>query len=694
MKRILHLIIILIVIMQTSCNFTSESEKGFTPEAPTLASNYISPEVLWMIGRIGGEKVSPDGNLILYSITYFSKEENRSYKDLYIYNIANASSTRITNTDENEGSATWHPEGKKIGFLSKKSGNMQLWEMDTNGKNKKQISFIEGGVSDFIYSPDGSKIVFSKSVKLDQTVSDLHPDLPKTTARIENDIMYRHWDSWHDFTYNHLFIADHNGYPIFSATDILEGEKFDSPMKPFGGMEQVAFSPDGSLIAYTCKKKIGKEYSISTNSEIWIYNIETRETKNFTSGLLGYDMNPVFSPDGKYLAWESMERDGYEADQSRLFIAEIETGIRTNLFEKYEESAHNITWDKSSKQIYFISPDKATDEIFKIDISTLEITQLTSGVHNIKSVQVVNNMLLARKHSMSYPDELYLISPDNGTEEAITSVTKPIMDQLKMGKVESRWVKTTDGKEMQVWLIFPPDFDPSKKYPALLYCQGGPQGTVNQFWSYRWNFQLMAASGYIIVAPNRRGLQGFGIEWLEQISKDYGGQNIKDYLSAIDNAAAEPWVDETRLGAIGASYGGYSVFYLAGHHEKRFKTFISHAGIFNFEQMYATTEEMWFVNWDLGGAYWDKENKEAVRSYSFSPHHYVDKWDTPILVIHGENDYRIPYTQGMAAYNSAILKGIPAQFLFFHEENHWILKPQNGILWQRTFMGWLDKWLK
>lgn len=409
---------------------------------------------------------------------------------------------------------------------------------------------------------------------------------------------------------------------------------------------------------------------------------------------MGYDINPVFSPDGSMIAWESMERDGYESDQSRLFISNVATGERVNLFENFEESATSITWSEDGKSIFFISDIKATDEIFKVDIQTKNISRLTDGIHNYKSIQLAEGGIIARKQSMSHPDELYLVSPDNGSDIPITSVNIQILDQLKMGKVEKKWVKTTDGKDMLVWYIFPPNFNPSKKYPTLLWCEGGPQSTVSQFWSYRWNFQIMAANDYIIVAPNRRGLPGFGMEWLEQISKDYGGQNIKDYLSAIDDATNNPWVDKDKLGAIGASYGGFSVFYLAGNHEKRFKTFISHCGIFNFEQMYLTTEEMWFENWDKGGPFWDKENKAAQRSFEFSPHKFVDKWDTPILVIHGENDFRIPYTQGMAAYNAAVLKGIPAEFLLFHEENHWVLKPQDGILWQRTFFKWLDRWLK
>ena len=694
MARFNFYLLILFAVMTLSGSVELKAQDGFVPETPKLTSKLMTPEALWSIGRISGEVVSPDQTKVLYGVTYYSAEKNKGFKDLYIYDLKTKATSRITNSAENEGSATWRPDGKKIGYLSNQSGSSQLWEMNPDGSGKKQITFVDGDVADFKYFPNGSKVILSKAVKIDQSVNDIYPDLPMANARLETDIMYRHWDSWHDYTYNHLFIADYNENGIHEAKDIMPGERFDSPMKPFGGMEQVAISPDNKIVAYTCKKKVGKEYAFSTNSEIWFYNMTTGETKNFSEGIMGYDQNPVFSPDGTTIAWESMERDGYESDQARLFIADVKTGKRTNLFENFEESAASITWAADGKTIYFISDIQATDEIFSIDIASKKIKRITNGIHNYKSIQLAGNQLVAKKVSMSQPDELYTVSLQTGTDEAITEVTKPIMSQLKMGKVEKRWMKTTDGKQMLVWMIFPPDFDPQKKYPTLLYCEGGPQSTVSQFWSFRWNFQMMAANGYIIVAPNRRGLPGFGKEWLEQISKDYGGQNIQDYLTAIDEAAKEPYVDASRLGAVGASYGGFSVYYLAGHHEKRFKAFISHCGMFNFEQMYTTTEEMWFENWDMGGAYWDKGNQVAQRSFSFSPHKFVDKWDTPILVIEGENDYRIPFTQGMAAYNAAIMRGIPAEFLLLKDENHWVLKPQNGILWQRTFFKWLDRWLK
>ena len=694
MRNLNFYLLISLLIMLASCTPNTQNEKGFTPEAPVLTSNQLTPEVLWKMGRIGGENVSPDQTKLLFSITNYNVEEDKGYKDWYVLDLLKKETIRITDTAENENDAVWRPDGKKIGFMSNQSGTMQLWEMNTGGSGRKQITFLENGISGFKYSPDGTQLALVQRIKLDQNIQDLYPDLPKAKARLENDMMYRHWDEWHDYKYNHIFLATYNEKGIHEARDIMEGEHYDAPTKPFGGAEQLVWNPNGKILAYVCKKKTGKDFAFSTNTEIWFYYIESGKTVNFTEGLMGYDNHPVFSPDGSKIAWESMARDGYESDQARLFVADVKTGERTHLFENFEESAQSIVWSNDGRFIYFISDIHATDEIFKIEIETAEIERMTNGVHNFKTIQMSSAGLVARKHSMSHPDELFAVDLNTGADEAITAVTKPIIDQLVLGKVEKRWVKTTDGKDMLVWVIFPPDFDPAKKYPAILYCQGGPQGTVSQFWSYRWNFQLMAANGYIIVAPNRRGLPGFGMEWLEQISTDYGGQNIKDYLSAIDEVSKEPYVDETRMGAIGASYGGFSVFYLAGNHEKRFKAFVSHAGIFNFEQMYSTTEEMWFVNWDLGGAYWDKDNEVAQRSYSFSPHRFVQNWDTPILVIHGQNDYRIPFTQGMAAYNAALMKGIPAQFLYFDEENHWVLKPQNGLLWHRTFFTWLDKWLK
>ncbi len=675
-------------------NESTMQQKNYIPEAQQLVSDVMTPEVLWTFGRVGGAQVSPDGETVLYQVTYYNIEENKSYRDVYTIPIDGGEAKNIMNTPEKEFNALWRPDGKKIGYLSAKSGSVQIWEMNPDGSGNKQVSDIEGGISGFKYAPDMSKVLFAKNVKLDDDVHDLFPDLPKTNARIETDLMYRHWDNWHDYTYSHVFVANYSEGKVGTAKDIMEGEKFDTPMKPFGGMEQITWSPDSKTVAYVCKKLSGMAYAVSTNSEIFLYDTESQQTTNFTEGIMGYDQNPVFSPDGTKIAWESMERDGYESDKARLFVADLKTGNKTDYSSEFDQNSNGLAWTADSKSIYFISDIKATDEIFKLDLEDGLISRITEGIHNYQSVQPVGDKLLAQRVSMSKPAELYAVDPLTGNHKPLTSVNKGLLDQLTMGKVEKRWVKTSDDKDMLVWVIYPPHFDATKKYPALLYNQGGPQGTVSQFWSYRWNFQMMAANDYIVVAPNRRGLPGFGQEWNEQISKDYGGQNIKDLLAAIDDVAKEPYVDETKLGAVGASYGGFSVNFLAGNHEKRFKAFISHDGIFNFEQMYTTTEEMWFVDWDYGGSFWDKTNTAAQRSYTFSPHNYIDKWDTPILIIHGGKDYRIPDAQGMAAFNAAVLKGVPAEFLYFPEENHWVLQAQNGILWQRVFFNWLDKWLK
>ena len=695
MKKFLILLFSVSLLMVGNLVNGQTVKKNYLPETPKLSSDLMTPEVLWSFGRVGSVQVSPYGDKILYDVTYFNISENKSYRDLYTAPISGGPAVRITDTPEKESEEIWRPDGKKIGYITTASGEPQLWEVNPDGSSPRQISKVKDGIGGFNYSPDMKHIFFIGTVKIDKDVHDLYPDLPKANARLYDDILYRHWDTWSDGTYQHVFVAKYSETGLSEIKDIQQGERYDTPMKPNGGTEQIAWSPDGKTIAYTCKKKVGKDYAVSTNSDIYFYNLETGSTKNFTTGMMGYDQNPTFSPDGKLLAWESMERDGYEADKNRLFVADLATGKKEDLSAGFDQNVQNMHWSKDSKTLWFISDIKATDEIFRLDFPTKKISRVTDGIHNYQNVLPAGDKLVASKVSMSQPAEVYLVDPKTGQEKPLTTVNKGILDQLTIGKVESRWITTTDKKKMRAWVIYPPHFDPKKKYPALLFCEGGPQNTVNQFWSYRWNFQIMAANNYIIIAPNRRGLPGFGHEWNEQISGDYGGQNMKDYLTAIDTLAAEPYVNKNKLGAVGASYGGYSIYYLAGIHKGRFKAFISHSGIFNMEALYSTTEEMWFVNWDNGGAYWDMKNAVAQNTYkNFSPHKLVQNWDTPMLVIHGERDYRIPYTQGMGAFNSARLKNIPAELLLFPEENHWILQAQNGILWQRVFFNWLDRWLK
>lgn len=692
MKTLLKTSIMAIALAATSCT-PKDDANIIGKQHPTIKNGLLTPEVLWSFGRVSGLNVSPDGKKVLYSVSYYSIPENKSNSEIFVMNADGTDKKQITNSATREVAAKWMNDSEHIAFLSSESGSMQLWKMEADGSNRTQLSERDGDISDFSFSPDESKVLFVADVKYGERTVDKYPDLPKSSGIIVNDLMYKHWDEWTQ-SVPHPFIASFKDGKISDEIDVLKDEPYESPMKPFGGIEQLAWSPDSKTIAYTCRKKTGKEYALSTNSDIYFYDIASAKTTNITEGMMGYDQNPVFSPDGKWVAWESMERDGYEADKSRLFIMNIGSGVKKDVSAKFDQNSNGLVWAADSKSIYFISCWHALTQIYNADIQSDSIVQITKGVHDYASVALAGSNLIGIKHSMSKPDEVYSIDPKSGTETELSFENKEILDQLKMGKVEERWMTTTDKKQMLTWVIYPPDFDPAKKYPTLLFCEGGPQSTVSQFWSYRWNMQIMAANGYIVVAPNRRGLPSFGKEWLEQISGDYGGQNMLDYLTAIDEMAKEPFVNKEKLGCVGASYGGFSVYWLAGHHNKRFKAFLSHDGMFNLPQQYLETEEMWFVNWDLGGPYWDKKNAVAQRSYANSPHLFVDKWDTPILVIHGEKDYRILASQGMAAFNAAVLRGIPAQMLIFPDENHWVLKPQNGILWQRTYFSWLDKWLK
>lgn len=659
----------------------------------------MTPEALWAMGRIGSVAVSPDEKQIAYTVSYYSVPQNKSNSEVFVMDADGSANTQITQSTWKEAQPVWFKDGKKLAFLSSESGSNQVWEMNPNGTERKQLTQYDGDIEGFSFSPDGKKLLFIAQVKTVKSTADKHPDLPKATGIIVNDLMYKHWDEWVT-TAPHPFVADFDGNGISNVTDILEGEPYESPMKPWGGIEQLAWSPASDKVAYTCRKKTGLAYAISTNSDIYIYDLATKKTINITEENKGYDTNPQYSPDGKYIAWQSMERDGYEADLNRLFIMNLETGEKRFVSKAFESNVDAFLWNKDSQSIFFIGVWHGETHIYRLSLTDGDkLTRLTDGVYDYASLALCGNKLIAKRHSMSMADEIYAVNTSrNGADfsdvRQLTFENKHIYDQLDMGKVEPRWMTTTDGKQMLTWVIYPPRFDPNKKYPTLLFCEGGPQSPVSQFWSYRWNFQIMAANDYIIVAPNRRGLPGFGVEWNEAISGDYGGQCMKDYFTAIDEISKEPFVNKDHLGCVGASFGGFSVYWLAGHHDKRFKAFIAHDGIFNMEMQYLETEEKWFANWDMGGAYWEKNNATAQRTFANSPHLFVDKWDTPILCIHGEKDFRILANQAMAAFDAAVMRGVPAELLIYPDENHWVLKPQNGVLWQRTFFEWLDKWLK
>ena len=691
----------------------------------TLTSDLMTPEALWAMGRIGGASASPDGKQVVYQVTYYSVKENKSHTMLFIQSAKAGkrivTPTRLTTDTKSESDAAWIEDGQKIAFL--REG--QLWKMNPDGTGRVKLTDSKIDIEGFRFSPDGKRVLLIKSIDYHGSIQKNPDDLPKATGRLVTDLNYRHWDHYVE-SIAHPFVADVNGDRVSDGTDILDGEPYESPLAPFGGIEQFDWSKDSRQVAYTCRKKTGVDYATSTDADIYLYDIATKQTRNLckpegyqnpasdpTKSLrnqavnqqagdmnVGYDVNPKFSPDGKYIAWQSMARDGYESDRNRLCVYDLTTGQKRYVTEKFDSNVDDYCWANDAKTLYYIGVWHGCVMVYQTNLNG-EVKQLTDGWYDYGSVQLLGNtgQLLVTRHSYLRPDDLYVLTPSKKEKQSavaqITDENKHIFDQLALPTIQQRWVKTTDGKQELVWLILPPHFDANKKYPTLLFCEGGPQSPVSQFWSYRWNMSIMAANGYVVVAPNRRGLPGFGSEWNEAVSQDWTGQCMDDYLSAIDDAVTLPFVDKDRLGAVGASFGGFSVYYLAGHHNKRFKCFIAHDGAFNLESMYTDTEEAWFSNWEYDDAYWNKDlTAAAKRTYDNSPHRFVDKWDTPILCIHGEKDYRINSNQGFGAFNAARMRGIPAELLIYPDENHWVLKPQNGILWQRTFFNWLDKWLK
>lgn len=684
--------------------------------ADEIAAGRLTPEVMWKMSRAGGSSLSPDGRTLLYQQTDYSISENRGVTTLWTLDMESKRTTRLTDTSSNNLSAQWNADGSAIYFLSDRSGTMQVWRMNASGGDATRITGDGDGegvpdVEGFGVSPDERHIWWVQRVHVAaRKSSDFYEDMPRSKARIYDDLMARHWDYWDEGDYRHIFVGELGAGTVTGGTDIIGADApWDAPLAPYFDMAEIAWNHAGTMLAYTCKPLTGTAYAVSTDSDIFVYSLENGATQNICKpvgieskrhDMPGYDKYPVWSPDDRYIAFRSMRRAGNESDKERLFVYDCRTALMRDLTCGFDYNAANVVWE-DGRTLLFIAPIEATHQICRVQLpaenatcGTIDVEVLTSGDHDINAFTAAAGRIAAEVCTISMATEFFEADPADGSLTQLSQINRAVYDAVKMGQVQKRWVETTDGKQMLTWVILPPDFDPSEKYPVLLYCQGGPQSVVSQFWSYRWNFQLMAAQGYIVVAPNRRGLPSFGQEWLDQISGDYSGQNIRDYLSAVDDVAREPWADRDRMGCVGASYGGYSVFFLAGNHDRRFKAFVAHCGIFDFDSMYGETEELWFVNNDYGGPYWDKTNATAQRSYANSPHKFAAKWDTPILIFTGEKDFRIPYTQSLEAFTAARVRGIPARLVEFEDEAHQVFKPQNSLVWNREFFGWLDRYVK
>ncbi|MBQ2020292.1 MAG: S9 family peptidase [Rikenellaceae bacterium] len=715
MKKLI-LFMALIAFAATSCQNEGKPTPLAIDNALTAAeieAGILSPEVMWKMGRVGSSSLSPDGTEVAYTVTYYNMAENRGVTSIYVQPIEGGEPRQLTDNAGNDVSPQWAADGRSLYFLSNRSGSMQIWNVTTADAMLRQVSDIEGDIEAFGIAPTAEKVYYVQPVHVKDILSkDVYKDMDKSKARIYDDLMARHWSYWDEGDYRHIFVADFDAAKgISNPVDIIGSEAaWDTPLAPYFDAAEIAWNNAGTALAYTCKPLTGTEYAVSTDSDVYVYDLASGKTENICKGyfvgeepvedprlrimptMAGYDKYPVWSPDDSQIAIRSMRRPGNESDKDRLLVYNCAEKSFKEVTERFDYNAANVVWE-GEESIYFIAPIEATHQVCRVAVATGEVEVLTEGDHDINAFTKVGEKMVAEITTISSATELYTIDTE-GAIAQLSNVNKPIYDNITMGRVEKRWVKTTDNKQMLVWVILPPNFDPAQKYPTLLYCQGGPQSVVSQFWSYRWNFQLMAAQGYVVVAPNRRGLPSFGQEWLDQISGDYSGQNIRDYLSAIDDVAREPWCDTERMGCVGASYGGYSTFFLAGNHEKRFKAFIAHCGIYNFESMYGETEELWFVNNDYGGSYWDKSNATAVRSYANSPHKFIDRWDSPILIFTGEYDFRIPYTQSLQAFTAARLRGLDSRLVVFENEGHQVFQPQNSLTWNREFFSWLDKYVK
>ena len=653
--------------------------------APFLmkAQQVMTPEILWTLNKFSVTAVEPNQKGIFYSVGKVNLDTEKTNRNHFYLDLVKNQVTSIDfgkksliQWDKNGIYAT---EGDKI-YISKDRG--LTWAE----------FFTIGDADNIIISPDGKKIAFSKAVQVEKLLGkDKYTDVPKTTAQIYTDLNHRHWDAWNEGKYNHVFVVN-TDEDVSKAKDLLEGQKFDTPQKPSGGSEDFIWSPDSTKLLYVCKKKSGKEYATSTNTDIYAYDLASEKTENLTEGMMGYDVNPKFSSDGKSLLWQSMARDGYEADKNDIVVMDWATKKKTNLTKNWDESVvGDVSWSNDSKMIYFTTAKRGTKQFFSLNPKDAKVKQISDGAFDVNEIVAFqNDFAFVTRTDINHNADLFKLNLKDGTMFQVTEVNKENYANITAGKSELKMVKTTDGKEMGVWFHYPPNFAPNKKYPTLLYCQGGPQSALTQFFSTRWNFALMAANDYIVVAPNRRGMPGWGTKWNEDISKDWGGQPIRDYLAAADFAKTLPYVDGDRMAAVGASYGGYSVFMLAGVHENRFKTFIAHDGLFDMKSWYGTTEELWFANWDLGSAY---ENPLPKAYTDFNPINFVDKWNKPIMVIQGGIDFRVPYEQGQEAFQAAKMKGLKTKFLYFPNENHWVLHPQNGLVWQREFFDWLKETL-
>lgn len=655
-----------------------------------FAGQTLTPELLWELGRVGSPTLSPDGKHVVFSVRHYQWQENTSDANLWIVATDGKSPARQLTTDQaSDGNPIWAEDGSAIYFVSSRNGKSQIFRLNLSGGEAVQVSHFQDAISNVKIAPGGKYVLFSREVKLEAKVGELHKDLPQANARLYEDLKFRHWDGWHEGTYAHVFRANLDGS---NEKDLMAGLKQDTPTKPFGGGDDFVISPDGKEICYVAL--VPNRPADSTDTGLYLIPAEGGKAKLITTGMGGYDKHPVYSPDGKYIAFLSMETPGYESDRNRIMLYDRKSGDIRELTPGRDQTVNNVIW-YDPQTLVFNAPDRGSIQLYSLNIKNRKSRAITKGRHNLNGITAGNGTLIALKSTHERPYEVNAVDFKTGKLTKLSEVNDGIYANLDLPKVEERWIPTTDGKKLHTWVLYPPNFDPTKKYPMLTYCQGGPQGMVSQFFSFRWNFHLMAAKGYVVVAPNRRGLPGFGREWNDSIRQDYGGQPLRDTLSATDAVLAEPYIDKKRVGAVGASYGGYMVFRLMGENvgpNKRFASMIAHCGMFNLESWYGATEELFFPNRDQGGPYWlNQAQKDNYAKHS--PHNYVDRWETPILVIHGQLDFRVPLTEGIQAYQAAKMRGLKAKFLYYPEEGHWVLTPQNAILWQRIFFDWLQETL-